>query len=76
MGLAQLDTLRIRRINAVSFFCIIDNLTGQLGNLFRYQPGVPGRKAGQKVQGLNINLVGRIDELRLAFRALWTSKPT
>ena len=36
MGLAQLDTLRIRRINAVSFFRIIDNLTGQLGNRFRY----------------------------------------
>lgn len=45
---------------------MVDHFTGQLCNRFRNKPGVPGRKAGQKIDGFYIDLIGGVNELRLA----------
>ena len=51
-------------------FRMINDFTRQLCNGFRYQAGIPCRKAGKKIDGFNIDLVGRIDEFSLTCGSL------
>ena len=70
MGLPHFNTLVVRRKDTVGLLRMVDDLTGQLCHRLRNQPGIPGRKTGQEVQGFNINLIGRVDELGLACGSL------
>ena len=55
---------------------MVDHFTGQLCNGFRNKPGVPGRKAGQKIDGFYIDLIGGVNELRLAGSSFFASVQT
>ena len=56
--------------NAVGLFRMVYDLTGQLCDWLRNQPGIPGGKAGEKVDGFNIDLVSCIDEFSLTCGSL------
>ena len=49
---------------------MVYDLTGQLCDWLRNQPGIPGGKAGEKVDGFNIDLVSCIDEFSLTCGSL------
>lgn len=66
MGLPKFYALGIGRKNAIALFRMVDHFTGQLCNGFRNKPGISGGKTGKKIDGFYIDLIGGVDELRLA----------
>ena len=70
MCFTKLAPLIVGGIDAVCLFGMVYHLTRQLCNRFCNQSGIPCGNAGQEVYRFNVNRIGDIHILRLAFCAL------